>query len=78
LTTPNWLDCPQGVYYRIWPQVNRSGRGKIGGRYPRRSYGPNSQTTSLRGFAPQSPILDTDLVRVKFKSTSPLGQSLIW
>jgi len=32
--TPNWLDYPQGAYCRIWPQVNRPGRGKISGRYP--------------------------------------------
>jgi len=33
--TPNWLDYSQGVYCRIWLQVNRPDQGKIGGRYLR-------------------------------------------
>jgi len=28
------VDYQHEVYCRIWPQVNWSGRGKIGGRYP--------------------------------------------
>jgi len=77
--TPNWIDCPRGVYCRIWPQVNRSGRDKVGGRYLcLKATGlikPNHQSS---GFRPSIPNLWRRFDKSQILINFPLRSVYYW